>query len=358
MRSLTTAAALVLALDLGVQGFSFVPQTGWHHGPRSHTSLSARGRPNHNHGGVASGALRLRAQSGTSSRSSHDGSESRSFAQRARAASQDRPLILREIVEDHNAVQLVTDFVKLTSPNKRKIVLEVEGDPEEIFAKLRKAGLADQAVLHFKDAENTQGEYSALKEQAENDGEEPTTHPSYFKTSLKELVVRRSGVLTVLLLLQSVSSLVLTSYSSLIEQHVFLALFLTMLTGTGGNAGNQSSALVIRGLSTGEIHKGNSWLVIARELMASSAIAFVLASAAFTRVLFTQGCSFTAALIISVTTFITVVGAIAGGTVVPLLLDRLGFDPVHLSSPILATLTDVMGVLLLCVVATSAMGHL
>lgn len=261
-------------------------------------------------------------------------------------------------MEDHNAVQLVTDFVKLTSPNKRKIVLEVEGDPEEIFAKLRKAGLADQAVLHFKDAENTQGEYSALKEQAENDGEEPTTHPSYFKTSLKELVVRRSGVLTVLLLLQSVSSLVLTSYSSLIEQHVFLALFLTMLTGTGGNAGNQSSALVIRGLSTGEIHKGNSWLVIARELMASSAIAFVLASAAFTRVLFTQGCSFTAALIISVTTFITVVGAIAGGTVVPLLLDRLGFDPVHLSSPILATLTDVMGVLLLCVVATSAMGHL
>jgi len=45
-----------------------------------------------------------------------------------------------------------------------------------------------------------------------------------------------------------------------------IALFLTMLTGTAGNAGNQSSAMVIRGLATGEIHRGNGIKVIWREL--------------------------------------------------------------------------------------------
>lgn len=62
---------------------------------------------------------------------------------------------------------------------------------------------------------------------------------SYFGTPLPRLVASRVGWLVSLLGLQSFSSLILQSYQSVIEKHIVIALFLTMLTGTAGNAGNQ-----------------------------------------------------------------------------------------------------------------------
>ena len=66
-----------------------------------------------------------------------------------------------------------------------------------------------------------------------------------------------------------------------------LALFLTTLTGTGGNAGNQSPSMVILWMSTGEINNSNMGKVIFRENLASRAIALILAAAAFGRVVMT-----------------------------------------------------------------------
>jgi hypothetical protein len=51
-----------------------------------------------------------------------------------------------------------------------------------------------------------------------------------------------------LLVLQSTSSFVLDSYQDLLRDHLVVTLFLTMLVGAGGNAGNQSAIKVIRGL--------------------------------------------------------------------------------------------------------------
>ena len=56
-----------------------------------------------------------------------------------------------------------------------------------------------------------------------------------------------------LLILQSTSSLVLARYEDLIKENIIVTLFLTMLVGAGGNAGNQSAIHVIRGLATGEM---------------------------------------------------------------------------------------------------------
>jgi len=121
-----------------------------------------------------------------------------------------------------------------------EIMVKVQGDPEEVLDRLRSMGL----------------QASVVKET-----EEDKAAPPYFKTSLRQLIWRRSTVLAALMALQSISSDILSKYAGLIEQNVFIALFLTMLTGTGGNAGNQSSALVIRGLSTGEINDKNAWQV-------------------------------------------------------------------------------------------------
>lgn len=65
---------------------------------------------------------------------------------------------------------------------------------------------------------------------------------SYFGTPLPRLVASRVGWLVSLLCLQSFSSLILQSFQSVIEKNIVIALFLTMLTGTAGNAGNQARA--------------------------------------------------------------------------------------------------------------------
>jgi Mg/Co/Ni transporter MgtE len=53
-----------------------------------------------------------------------------------------------------------------------------------------------------------------------------------------------------LLVLQSMSSVVLDRYQDLVREHIVITLFLTMLVGAGGNAGNQS-AIKVRGPSSG-----------------------------------------------------------------------------------------------------------
>ncbi|CAM9195912.1 unnamed protein product [Ectocarpus sp. 8 AP-2014] len=181
---------------------------------------------------------------------------------------------------------------------------------------------------------------------------------SYFGTPLSSLVASRVGWLVSLLCLQSFSSLILQSFQNVIEKNIVIALFLTMLTGTAGNAGNQSSAIVIRGLATEEIHQGNRWKVIWREARAGVASACVLSVASFVRVLLTPGATTVATLAVSVAMGTTVVGAVMFGTIAPIVLHGMGVDPVNFASPALATLTDVSGVFILCSVAKLMLGDL
>ncbi|CAM9250637.1 unnamed protein product [Hapterophycus canaliculatus] len=181
---------------------------------------------------------------------------------------------------------------------------------------------------------------------------------SYFGTPLPSLVASRVGWLVSLLGLQSFSSLILQSFQNVIERNIVIALFLTMLTGTAGNAGNQSSAIVIRGLATGEIHQGNKWKVIWREARAGVASAIVLSVASFVRVLLTPGATTIATLAVSIAMGATVMGAVMFGTIAPIVLHGMGVDPVNFASPALATLTDVSGVFILCSVAKLMLGSM
>ena len=73
----------------------------------------------------------------------------------------------------------------------------------------------------------------------------PAPHAACSKTLPQRM--RRRWLLG-LLVLQSTSSIVLDAYQDLLKHHLVVTLFLTMLVGAGGNAGNQSAIKVIRGL--------------------------------------------------------------------------------------------------------------
>lgn len=174
----------------------------------------------------------------------------------------------------------------------------------------------------------------------------------YFAANAIAIIRNRAAWLLSLLMLQSLSSMVLNRFSALLGRNLLLALYLTTLTGTAGNAGGQTSAVVIRGLATGEIDsRRDAARVLRRELQLATPLAFVLGGAAFIRVLLTARGRLdavrTAVTIASAMSF-TVLSAIFVGTGAPLFLDRIQIDPCNCASPVLATFVDLAGVLVLC----------
>ena len=184
----------------------------------------------------------------------------------------------------------------------------------------------------------------------EGDGEEEDVQ-RYFDTPVWKLVIARSGWLIGLLLVQSLSGVILKHYEDLLSAQITLALFLTMLTGTAGNAGNQSTSLVIRGLATNEIRQKNVSQVLLRELKVGAAMSLLLGIAAFCRVMLTPGATLPQAVVISASLFVTVTLGVLVGAAAPIVLRRVGIDPANCASPALATLMDITGVLIMCLLA-------
>merc|ERR1711937_1049462 len=93
----------------------------------------------------------------------------------------------------------------------------------------------------------------------------------------------RAGWLIGLLVFQSLSSFILARNESLLQQHTVIVQFLTMLVGAGGNAGNQASVGVVRGIAVGAVSRSNAKRVLTREFMMGVALSVILGLAGFFR---------------------------------------------------------------------------
>ena len=122
-----------------------------------------------------------------------------------------------------------------------------------------------------------------------------------------------------------------------------------MLVGAGGNAGNQASVRIIRGLATGELDPNAPGRVIGYEARIALALGLILVVAGFVRVVaFDAGV--VDALAISASLFLIVTSSVLFGCLLPLLLTRLRVDAAHASTSI-QVIMDVLGVLITCTVA-------
>ena len=166
---------------------------------------------------------------------------------------------------------------------------------------------------------------------------EPTV--SYWQ-ALRERAVWLIG----LLLLQSFSGIILSRNESLISNHPEIVYFLTMLVGAGGNAGNQASVRVIRGLALRTLNPSTQGQFLVRELKMAISLSSLLTSAGFLRAMafstpFPETIAITSAL------FLIVFSSICLGAVLPLALKRAGVDPAH-SSTSIQVIMDILGVFL------------
>ena len=175
----------------------------------------------------------------------------------------------------------------------------------------------------------------------------PLKH-SYFETSFWRILWGRSYILIILLLAESFSGFILDAYQSSISK--LLLFFLPMLISAGGNTSSQTSAIVIQGMATGDIHEGNIHRFLRREFIMAGLVACILGITAFARVYMTGGTNTIEACAISAALAILVMTAVVLGSCIPLILQRFNIDPAFSAGPFLATILDVFGVLIYCYV--------
>lgn len=171
---------------------------------------------------------------------------------------------------------------------------------------------------------------------------------SYFEVPFWYLLYQRSFILGVLLIFESVTSIIVGHYESVLSP--FLIMFFAMLVSTGGNTSGQTSAIAIQGMSTGDINASNTKKFIWRELFIGVLLATILGLVAFGRVYFLHG-ELLSSVIVSVSLALIVLMSVLLGACLPVLLKRFGIDPAFSAGPVLATVMDILGIFIYCYVA-------
>jgi len=193
-------------------------------------------------------------------------------------------------------------------------------------------------------------------------GSEALDEP-YMDIAFGRMIQKRAGWLTALFLGEMLTATAMGFFQSEIEKLVTLALFVPLIISSGGNSGSQASTLVIRALALGEVTLLDWWRVMRRELMAGLTLGLILGAIGFARITIWSAFSDIYGvhwLLIAITVAISLVGVVLWGTLsgslLPLLLRRLGFDPATSSAPFVATLVDVTGLVIYFSVALIVLG--
>jgi Mg/Co/Ni transporter MgtE len=169
-------------------------------------------------------------------------------------------------------------------------------------------------------------------------------------------IFSRVCLLSSLLILQSGSSFILQSFSELISRHILITMYLTMLVGAGGNAGNQAAVLVIRRLATARAFSVRS--LILRETFSALIIGILVTLVGFIRVWIEERGAFLPSLTIAIALFCIVTSSIILGTLLPIILQRLiHIDPAH-AGPIIQVIMDILGVCITCAIGQTLLVNL
>jgi len=133
-------------------------------------------------------------------------------------------------------------------------------------------------------------------------------------------------------------------FEDTIAAHTALVFFLTLLIGSGGNTGSQSATLMVRALATGDVRMKDWGKMLLKEMMVASALGGVMAAAAAVLGIFRDG--MTLALVVGLSMFVIVITGSLIGMCLPFILRRLKKDPAMASAPLVASVVDIVGILL------------
>lgn len=190
----------------------------------------------------------------------------------------------------------------------------------------------------------------------------PTDKP-YFRTGVFETFMKRIPWLLLLMLSATFTGMIITGFEDKLAACVILTSFIPMLMDTGGNAGGQASATVIRALSLGDIELRDIFKTLWKELRVALICGLALSVVNFGKMLLVDGLLMSnsavtpvVALTVSLTLFITILVSKLIGCVFPILAKAVHLDPAVMASPFITTIVDAISLLTYFTIAQSLLG--
>ena len=229
------------------------------------------------------------------------------------------------------------------------ISVSTDDDREEVAALFSKYGLLSLPVVDHErrlvGIVTVDDAVDVINEEATEDFEimaamRPSEKP-YLRTGVFSLAKNRIMWLLVLMISAMLTGKVLEKFESAFAAFPLLVTFIPMLTGTGGNAGSQSSTLIIRGMALSEISMKDIGRVIWKEIRVSVLVGFALSAVNYARLLMMYPDNALLAFVVALSLFATVIIAKVTGCILPMLARLVNADPAIMAAPIITTLVDV-----------------
>ncbi|WP_439271097.1 magnesium transporter [Pseudochrobactrum sp. HB0163] len=235
-------------------------------------------------------------------------------------------------------------------------------DQEEVSRLFRKHDLLAIPVIdehhHLLGIVTVDDVLDAMIEETSEDaykygGMEAFTKP-YMQIGFFEMLRKRGGWLCILFLSEMLTASAMQHFEVELEKAIVLALFIPLIMSSGGNSGSQATSLLIRALALRDLKLGDWWRVALRELPTGFALGAMLGLIGFIRIaiwqktgLYDYGEHW---ILIGITIGVALIGIVMfgslSGSMLPFILQRIGLDPASASAPFVATLVDVMGLVI------------
>ena len=271
--------------------------------------------------------------------------------------------------EDHSLVGVVSlrDLIT-SSPGKlikdvmsiNILSVPVEMDQEDVANVIKKYDLLAVPVVdkhkRLLGIVTVDDIIDILEEETTEDFGEISGSKGTFDINISPLVAarKRSPWIITLMFFGLITGSVIGSFEETLEAIVLLAVFIPMIMDSAGNVGTQSLGVAVRGLALGTIEKGSFVKIIRRELSTGALIGLICMVLITALIALFYGNPILG-LIVGVSILITLTVSAAIGAIVPLIIDKLNFDPAIASGPFITTLNDIIGLLIYFSIATALM---
>ena len=176
----------------------------------------------------------------------------------------------------------------------------------------------------------------------------------YIDVAIPTLIRKRAVWLGILFFGQMATISALERFEGQLEKAAVLVLFIPLLISSGGNSGSQAASLIIRALALGEITLTDWWRVMRREIICGLSLGLLLATFGAARVWMGEAFGWSdynghvalVCLTVATTLMMIVLWGTVVGSMLPILLKRIGLDPASSSTPLVSTIMDVTGIVI------------
>ena len=181
----------------------------------------------------------------------------------------------------------------------------------------------------------------------------------YLETPFFKLIRKRVGWLIILFLSEMLTATAMAYYNDELAKVLILTNFIPLIMSSGGNSGSQASTLIIQAMALGEVSIKDWWRVMRREIFSGFLLGSILGVIGFGRILIWHMLMVHGVfkdiygfhwLLVAFTVCFSLIGVVLWGTLtgsmLPILLKKLGADPASSSAPFVATLVDVTGLII------------